>query len=189
MIDALNATAISAPVGAIGATDDKDKDKTGAFDAALLAAQRVQERQQQHASEIDSIKSKGFTAWARDTQIEALKEKLRKMVMAEMGLDEDQLSHMSSAMRQILEAKIQEEIQRRMEEELAKSQSGDQNANGQNTQNGQSNQNGPNTQSTQATQTAAVTAPTSQQDGKKDQDGKTCPVIPALCWPGAASLF
>jgi hypothetical protein len=188
MIDALNATAISAPVGAIGATDDKDKDKgkTGAFDAALLAAQRAQERQQQHASEIDSIKSKGFTAWARDSQVEALKEKLRKQVMAAMGLDEDQLSHMTSAMRQILEAKIQEEIERRMEEELAKSQNGDQNANGQTAQNGQNNQNSPNTQSTQ---NVAVAASPPQQDGKNDQDGKTCPVIPALSWPGAASLF
>lgn len=170
MLDAINNTSLtSTPTG----SDNSSTSGSGAFGAALSAAQRAQQRQQQHDSEMDAIKSKGFTTWARDTQIEALKEKLRQQVMAEMGVDEDSLSRLSSVMREILEKKIQEEVDRRMQEETAKQQDGkdgkDANAKG--------------------TTTASATTATAQQGGKNDQDGKTCPVIPALSWPGGASLF
>ncbi|HTH15211.1 MAG TPA: hypothetical protein VL974_01050 [Magnetospirillum sp.] len=134
---------------------------TGMNTAALDAARKADERQQQQAAELDAIRSKGFSAWVRDTQVEALKEKLRKQVMAEMGVDADQLNRMTAAMRQILEQKIEQEVEKRVQEEEAKRQDKDQ----------------------------KVAHAAKQPQAKNDQDGKTCPVIPALAWPGAASLF
>lgn len=133
----------------------------GGFDAALMAARRAEQAAEARASELDAIKTKGFSTWVRDTQIEKLKEELRKKVMAEMGVDDDSLSKLTSVMREILEKKIQEEVDKRLQEETAKQQDGQD-------------------------QTKVATA---QQTGKNNQDGKTCPVIPALSWPGGASLF
>lgn len=135
--------------------------QAGGFDAALQAAQKAEARRQAQAAEEESIKTKGFTAWARDTQLEALKEKLRKQIMAEMGVDADQLSRLTAAMRQILEQKIEQEVERRVQEEEQKQQD--------------------------KGQKSASSA--TQPIGKNDQGGKSCPVIPALVWPGAASLF
>lgn len=163
MIDALSTTSLAGPPAGVG-TSPRDS-QPGAFDAALAAARKAEERQRQHATEMDSIKSKGFTAWVRDEQIEALKEKLRRQVMADMGLEEDQLAQLSSAMRDILEQKIREEVEKRMEEEMAKDQK--------------------DPDGREAAKTASA-----QQPGKNDQqDGKTFPVIPALSWPGGPSLF
>lgn len=164
MIDAISKQSQSAATGAgTAATGGALGEFGAALSAAQQAAQKAEAQQQQRASELDAIKSKGFSAWVRDTQIEALKEKLRKQVMADMGVDDDSLSRLSAVMREILEKKIQEEVERRMQEESAK--------------------NGDGTDQDK-TKVAAT-----QQMGKKDQDGKTCPVIPALSWPGAASLF
>ncbi|MCR6632402.1 MAG: hypothetical protein NVV74_21455 [Magnetospirillum sp.] len=132
----------------------------GGFDAALTAAQKAEEDRKQWASDLQSIKDKGFSAWARDTQIEALKEKLRQQVMSEMGIDEDSLGKLSSTMQEILEKKIQEEVDKRLQEEQAKTEGKDKDK-----------------------------VAGAQQVGKNDQDGKTVPVIPALSWPGAAALF
>lgn len=136
---------------------------SGGFDAALAAARKDEARKQALQGDLDAIRDKGFSAWARDTQIEALKEKLRKQVMAEMGVDEQSLSGLSSVMQDILRKKIEEEVDKRMQEETAK-------------EDGTATRAGP-------TQTAAA------QPGKDGQGGKDCPVIPALSWPGAASLF
>lgn len=163
-IGAGKATLAAAPI-----TQDSG---TGGFSAALDAARKAEQRAQQHATELDSIKSKGFSAWVRDTQQEALKEKLRKMVMADMGLDEDSLSRLSGVMREILEKKINEEIEQRMQEMAATDD--------------QDKQKNP---VTAAAATEPSNAASAQPVGKKDQDGKTVPVIPALSWPGAASLF
>lgn len=165
MIDPL--TSASSPL--TGPTNGSTGSPTNntAFNAALQAAQKAEERRQSHASDVDSIKTKGFSAWARDTQIEALKEKLRKQVMADMGVDENSLSRLSSVVREVLEKKIQEEVERRMQEAAAK---GD-------------------TDKDDKKTVAQSSVAASAQLGKKDQDGKTCPVIPALSWPGAASLF
>jgi hypothetical protein len=81
--------------------------------------------------------------------------------MAEMGVDEQSLSSLSSVMREILEKKIEEEVQKQMEEMSAQDQ-------------------------TQKTDLAAQQA---AEPGKNDQGGKKSLVIPALSWPGAASLF
>lgn len=164
MINAISNQSLAGVSAGTGSNQQGDDTVAGAFDAALIAARKAEERKQQHATELDAIKSKGFTAWVRDTQIEELKKKLRSQVMADMGLDEDQLTRLSAVMRQILEQKIQEEVEKRMQEEMAKDQ-----ANG----------------TAEGAKTAAI-----QQPGKNDpQDGKSCPVIPALSWPGGASLF
>lgn len=164
MINAVSNQSLSGVSAGSGSTQQDDDALAMTFDAALIAARKAESRKQQHATELDSIKSKGFTAWVRDTQIAELKEKLRRQVMADMGLDENQLTRLSAAMRQILEQKIQEEVEKRMQEEMAKNQ-----VEG----------------AAENTKTAAL-----QQPGKNDQqDGKSCPVIPALAWPGGASLF
>lgn len=129
----------------------------GKFDAALKAAQAAAQRSEAHQSERAAIVEKGFSAWVRDTKLEQLKEKLRKMVMAEMGVDSDSLNRLDAAMRQILEKKIEEEVQRRMAE-AAK----DEDVDGK--------------------------AAQQQPAGKKDQVGISCPVIPALVWPGGGSI-
>lgn len=167
MIDAITTNALSSASAGTGTTTGSTTGFDTALTAAQQAAQQAKQREQAHASELDAIKSKGFSAWVRDSQIEALKEKLRKQVMADMGIDDDSLSRLSSVMREILEKKIQEEIERRMQEQTAKDETG---------------QNQTVTQNQSKTEAA-------QQTGKNDRDGKSCPVIPALSWPGAASLF
>lgn len=172
MIDPLSTTILPAAAG--GALSGRDTRSgattTGGFDAALEAARKADSARKARTSEVDAIKSKGFSAWVRDTQIEKLKEKLRQQVMAEMGLNDDDLSKLSKVMQEILEKKIQEEVDKRLEQENAKMQD---------------EQNGGKT----AKGVAAQHNQQGQQAGKNDQDGKSCPVIPALSWPGAASLF
>lgn len=161
MIDAITtkSTGLASP-GKNGTADNAAA--AGPFDAALAAARKAEERRKEHDSELDSIKSKGFSTWVRDQQIEELKKKLRQQVMADMGMDEQSLSQLSATMREILEQKIQEEVEKRMQEEMAK------------------NDDSPGAQP----KTAAA-----QPAGKNDQQGKTCPVIPSLAWPGGPSLF
>lgn len=163
MIDAISKQTASAATGTGGTAAGSLGEFATVLTAAQKAAQKAEQQKQQQANELESIKTKGFSAWVRDTQIEALKEKLRKQVMADMGVDDDSLSRLSSVMREILEKKIQEEVERRMQEESAKSADGE-----------------------EQDQSKVAAA---QQTGKNDQDGKTCPVIPVLAWPGAASLF
>ncbi|HLO77562.1 MAG TPA: hypothetical protein VK196_13985, partial [Magnetospirillum sp.] len=168
---------ISTASGSSAGTASGSKVSVGEFSdfstvltAAEKAAQQAEQRKKEHAAEVDAIKSGGFTAWVRDTQIETLKEKLRKQVMADMGIDENSLSHLSSVMRNILEQKIQEEIERRMQEESAKNDNGKAKGIDQ-----------ASTKDQPPPDQAKIAA--AQQTGKNDQDGKTCPVIPALVWP------
>lgn len=160
MIDSLTQTSAISSLTSGGSTSGTSS-STGGFDAALTAAQKEEERKQAQQSDIDAIRDKGFSAWARDTQVEALKEKLRQKIMAEMGVDEQSLSSLSSVLRETIEKKIEEEVQKQMEEMTAKD---------------------PSQQTGQAAQQTA-------QAGKNDQDGKSYPVIAALAWPGAASVF
>lgn len=159
MIDALTqpAGAFSAPAAAPTTTTG---DKV-AFDAALKAAQQAAQRQSAHESEMASIRDKGFTDWARDTRIEKLKEELRRKVMAEMGVDEEQLGRMSAVVQQVLEQKIEEEVEKRLQQQLAE-ENGD---------------------------PAAKADAQQPQAGKNDRQGMNCPVIPALVWPGGESLL
>lgn len=166
MISAIDNTLTALSAGQGNSTSDSTG--TG-FDAALDAAQKAQARQQAHEDEMATIRDKGFTAWARDTRIEKLKEELRKKVMAEMGLDSDSLSKMESAVQQILKQKIEEEVDKRLEQSLAEEDQG----NGTTTA-GQQTANAQNQQS---------------DSGKKFQGGISCPVIPALMEAGGESLF
>ena len=160
MIESINNQRFAA-LPPIGGASNEPGATGGGFSAALDAERKAEQARQARTNELDAIKSKGFSAWVRDTQIEALKEKLRKQVMADMGIDEDSLSKLSSVMQEILEKKIQEEIDRRMQEQTAKDENGQD-------------------------KTAVATA---QQTGKNDRDGKNCPVIPAVSWPGGVSVF
>lgn len=151
-----------APMPTIGmASNEPASAPGGEFSAALEAERKAEQARQARADELAHIRSKGFSAWVRDTQIEALKEKLRKQVMADMGLDEDTLAKLSPVMQQILEQKIQEEVDRRMQEEIAKAE--------------------------EARNTTLMAS--AQQTGNNDRDGKNYPVISAVSWPSGASLF
>jgi hypothetical protein len=88
------------------------------FDAAMQAANAAASQQEAHRKEMAAIAEKGFSAWVRDTRMEKLKEELRKTVMAEMGMDPDQMSKMDAVARQLIEQKIEEEITRRMEQAM-----------------------------------------------------------------------
>ena len=159
MINAIDLASPGAP--SAGATK-LEEPGAGGFDAALKAAQQAAAREEQRAKEMASIRDKGFTDWVRDTQIEKLKEELRKKVLEAMGLTEDQLAAMAPAIQKILEQKIQEEVERQLQETIAKEQG------------------------VKAESTVATAA---QPAGKIDPQGKKCPLIPGLAWPGGASLF
>lgn len=133
----------------------------GGFTDALNAATRAARQQEEHRSDLAAIREKGFSDWARDIQIEKLKEELRQRVMAAMGLDENQLSRLNDAMRQILEQKIEDEVERTLQEILA----------------------------TATEQPGSVAAAAYKPTGNQDTPGKKCPVIPALIWPGGASVL
>ena len=134
------------------------------FNAALKASQKADARQKAHESEMDAIKEKGFTNWVRDTRIEKLKEELRKKIMAQMGLDEDSLSKMEPVVQQILEQKIQEAVEEQLQQALKEEEQ--QNASGQ-----------------------SVAQQTTEQAGKNDRRGISCPVIPALAQAGGVPIF
>lgn len=146
------------------------------FGAALEAAQRAAARREQHDREMNAIADKGFTDWARDTQIEKLKEKLRRKIMAQMGLDENSLSLMTPVMQEILQRKIEEELERQLAEAMPDPRDGG----GRDT---------PRTEAATSPAPAQATPARQDQPGKNDRDGKTCPVIPVLAWPGGPSLF
>lgn len=165
MINSISDTSSLTAPAPMAAPEAGDKD---AFNAALKAAQKAKQREQEHASELAQIRDKGFTDWARDTRIEKLKEELRKKVMAEMGLDEDQLAKLAPAVQQVLEQKIQNEVEKRLQEQLAKEED-------------------PTGQGTAQQPQVAASQP--MQPGKNDRQGMNCPVIPALVWPGGASIF
>lgn len=166
------------------------------FDAALVAANRATAQKQAQDNELAEIREKGFTAWVRDTQIEKLKKELRKRIMSEMGLTEDDLGKMGSLLRQTLEARIKDEVEKRLATTLAGGNGGP-----------GADQSGSSANDTQA-QGSAVTkiakaastvlaaqeqsasaSPTQTEEVKKDRQGNFGMVIPALAMPGAPSLF
>lgn len=155
MISAIDGTTLSVQgLGAAPASSGQ-----GGFDAALAAANKAQAKQTAHDSEMDAIREKGFSAWVRDMRIEKLKEELRKKVMASMGLDEDSLAQMEPMVQKILEQKIQDEVEKQLAQVLQEEQ-GQQQAD-----------NGPG---------RSVAQQSTDQAGKNDRRGISCPVIPAL---------
>jgi hypothetical protein len=138
------------------------------FNAALKASQKADARQKAHESEMDAIKEKGFTNWVRDTRIEKLKEELRKKIMAQMGLDEDSLSKMEPVVQQILEQKIQEAVEEQLQQALKEEEQ---------------------QQQQQGAPGQSVAQQTTEQAGKNDRRGISCPVIPALAQAGGIPIF
>lgn len=135
----------------------------GGFDAALKAAQQAAARDEARRQEMEAIREKGFGDWVRDMRIEKLKEELRRRIMAEMGIAEEDLAKMTDAMREILEAKIREAVDQAVQQELARQEGGEK---------------------------AAATTPSPQEaPGKDDPPGKKFPVIAALVQAGGESLF
>ncbi len=158
----------------------KDKTSAGAFDAAMAAAQKSEQAEEARKSELQSIRDKGFRGWVGEMQIEKLKAELREKVMQAMGLTEEDLAQMAPAIQQILEQKIQEELSRQLEEELRSQQA----EGASQTQTGDKQGQASN-QTEQAGKLAAGVAASGQINPQdKDKQGKTCPVIPSLAWPG-----
>lgn len=161
------------------------------------AANRAAAKKQAQDNELAQIREKGFTAWVRDTQIEKLKEQLRKKIMSEMGLTEDDLGKMGAALRQTLEAQIKNQVEKRLASALASgdtASSSDQSASNANDNQAKGSTV---TKIAKATttvlaaqeQASATTSPTQTEEEKKDRQGSFGMVIPALAMPGGGSLF
>ncbi|SEH33436.1 hypothetical protein SAMN04244559_01376 [Magnetospirillum fulvum] len=166
------------------------------FSAAVEAANRAAAKKQAQDAEFAEIREKGFTAWVRDTQIEKLKEELRKRIIAEMGLTEDDIATMGSVIRQTLEARIKDEVEKRLATTLASTDSAS--ASNQSTSSANDNQSQGSTVTRVAKAASTVLAaqehatsasPTQTEEEKKDRQGNFGMVIPALAMPGGASLF
>ncbi len=164
-IDKAKTAALPLPAPGGGATGE------GGFSAALQAAQKAAAAETARANELAAIREQGFTDWVRDMRIEKLKEELRRRVMAEMGLSEADLSTMTDAMREILEAKIREAVEQALQEQLAK----------------QDGEAGTGTAAGDAGPGGGAAAPAAP--GKNDPPGKKVPVIAALVQAGGAPLF
>ncbi|CAA6603977.1 conserved hypothetical protein [Rhodospirillaceae bacterium LM-1] len=161
----------------------KDKTSAGAFDAAMAAAQKSERAEEARKSELQSIRDKGFRGWVGEMQIEKLKAELREKVMQAMGLTEEDLAQMAPAIQQILEQKIKEELERQLEEEMRQQQAGKSVQGNRAALDGAMNgQDGSGTAARQVQ--APQPAPRQNSPQQKDENGKTCPVIPALAWPG-----
>lgn len=154
----------------------KDFTKEDGFDAALQAASKAEARESARQSELQAIREKGFRQWVGEMQIEKLKEELRKKIMAAMGVSEEDLAQMAPAVQLILERKIQEAVENQLEEELGQQQASP-------TDQSKQIEAATGGQTVQKAETAMPLARQNAPD-KKDESGKTCPVIPALAWPG-----
>jgi hypothetical protein len=160
MIDPINKTG-NGSTGAVSVLTGAQASDTGGFSAAIEAAQRDADRKASFAAEMQSIHQKGFSNWVRDTQVDNLKEELRRKVMAEMGVDAKSMSTLSASVAAALEKQIEDEVQRRMEEAEREQKDG--------------------------TKKTAATGQKSSTDAAKQ--GNDIKVIPALIWPGGASVF
>lgn len=72
-------------------------------------------------SEMDEIRQKGLTEWAREQKMEALKEKLRAEVLSEKKLTEDGVAGLSTEQRSSVEDEIARMIEQKMEETMQRS--------------------------------------------------------------------
>lgn len=167
------------------------------FDAAVNAANRAAAKKQAQDNELAQIREKGFTAWVRDTQMEKLKEELRKKIMSEMGLTEDDLGKMGAVLRQTLESQIKDQVEKRLAATLASGESAS--SSDQSASNANDNQakGSTVTKIAKATttvlaaqeQASATSSPTQTEEEKKDRQGSFGMVIPALAMPGGGSLL
>ena len=102
-------------LGAPQATQSTEKpDKTSSpADAAKARAEAAAARQK---ADLDEVREKGLYAWAQEKKFEALKDKIRKEMEAEKGLDEGTLSAMSPEERAKVMSSLEAEIAKRVQE-------------------------------------------------------------------------
>jgi len=166
------------------------------FDAALAAAQQSAARQSAISTEMQAIRKEGFVAYARDLQVEKLREEIRQQVLSASGLTEDQLSHLPAAMQSVIEKRIEQAIQLALGQAVGSQTPPNQSASG--------NSGGGVKSSDQPTAAPPVIPPTAADPfdltaqgaatgqvlpGEKKPGGTICPVIPVLVWPGGPSLL
>jgi len=72
-------------------------------------------------SEMDEIREKGLTEWAREQKMEALKAKLRDEVLSSQGLTEQGVASLPETQRTSIEDEIARMIQQKMEETMQRS--------------------------------------------------------------------
>ncbi|HWW12218.1 MAG TPA: hypothetical protein VN018_06860 [Brevundimonas sp.] len=72
-------------------------------------------------SEMDEIREKGLTEWAREQKMEALKAKLRDEVLSSQGLTEQGVASLPEQQRTSIEDEIARMIQQKMEETMQRS--------------------------------------------------------------------
>lgn len=72
-------------------------------------------------SEMDEIREKGLTEWAREQKMEALKAKLRDEVLSSQGLTEQGVARLPETQRASIEDEIARMIQQKMEETMQRS--------------------------------------------------------------------
>jgi hypothetical protein len=65
---------------------------------------------------LDEVREKGLYAYAQEQKFEALKEKLRRELMAERGIDDAALSAMNPEQRASAETSLEQEIAKRIQE-------------------------------------------------------------------------
>jgi hypothetical protein len=72
-------------------------------------------------SEMDQIREKGLSEWAREQKMEALKAKLRAEVLSDKGLSEQGVASLSTEQQNSVEDEIARMIQQKMEETIQRS--------------------------------------------------------------------
>ena len=111
-ISALTTSALSALLPS--AADTVSKSVSAADTAAIKAA----DSKAKTKATLDAIRDKGIYQWAKEQQVEKLKEKIRAQVLQARGTSEADLAKLDPKARATTEASIEEEIARRIKEAM-----------------------------------------------------------------------
>jgi hypothetical protein len=68
--------------------------------------------------DLDQIREKGFQAWAKEEQLEKLRDKIRRELLEDKKLSEEDLAAMPEQQRLSIEAEIEEIIAKMIEEAI-----------------------------------------------------------------------
>jgi len=167
----------------------------GGFDAALAAAQKAAAQKAAQDAEMRTIRDKGFTAYARDTLAENLRQKMRQQALAAMGLDENSLAKLPPTVKNEIEQRIEAAIKLALEQTVGNTAAAKKGESGGSSDSAKTDQR----PATAAAAKAADPTPPATVDafgltgqtlpGGKKSSGTICPVIPVLAWPGGPSLI
>jgi len=95
---------------------------SGFLGSVGLANASQQARQERPAStlnrDLDGIREKGLRAWAKEQQLETLKQTLRASVLEDQNLTEKELAAMPDNMRLSAEAQVEDLIGRMIQEAM-----------------------------------------------------------------------